>query len=89
MLPAIDLNGDIITLANLPASNDVHWTPNKKSIVVGAVHSKIISLEEVFERYSMDKEEFTSWEEGISTHGARGVMITKSQQINRRGPIKK
>jgi transposase-like protein len=61
----------------LPPSNTVRWTPQRKALVVEAVRSGVISLDEACRRYQLSEEEFLAWRAAIEAHGIAGVHITR------------
>lgn len=78
-LPIItDLSGRVLTFFDLPPATEKRWTVNKKAVVVRAVEADMLTLEEAMKRYSLSRAEFNSWRMGLETHGAQGLMITKS-----------
>ena len=50
-----------------------------KAMVVRAVRSELISLEEACQRYALSVEEYLSWERAIERHGLPGLRITRLQ----------
>lgn len=80
-LPIVrDLQGNVITVADLPPGKTTRWTPNKKAIVVRAVRNGLIPLQNVLERYQMNEIEFKFWENGLQESGITGLKITKFQE---------
>ena len=50
-----------------------------KAVVVKAVRSGAISLDEVCRRYELSVEEFLAWERAIEAHGVAGLRVTRLQ----------
>jgi hypothetical protein len=50
-----------VTLADLPAAHDRHWSARKKAIVVAAVSGGLLTLQDAHERYELSTEEYISW----------------------------
>jgi hypothetical protein len=48
-------------------------------MIVNAVHSGIISLEEVCRCYELSIDEFVTWRRAIETHGIPGLRVTRLQ----------
>jgi hypothetical protein len=48
-------------------------------MIVNAVHSGAMSLEEVCLRYELSVEEFVTWQRAIETHGISGLRVTRLQ----------
>jgi transposase-like protein len=61
----------------LPPRDTKRWTARRKAAVVEAVHSGMITIEEVCRRYALSVEEFLSWHNTIQRHGVQGLQITK------------
>src|SRR5262245_31258700 len=54
-----------LTVADLPSPDTKRWVIQRKAEVVAAVHAGLLSLEQACRRYSLDCEEFQSWERCI------------------------
>ncbi|PPR77217.1 MAG: hypothetical protein CFH01_01648 [Alphaproteobacteria bacterium MarineAlpha2_Bin1] len=68
-----------INLSDLPPSNTKRWVIKRKAIVVDAVKSGVLSLDEACTKYSLSLEEFFSWQEAMEKHGSRGLRATRIQ----------
>src|SRR5690349_12234485 len=64
---------------DLPPSDTKRWVARRKAVVVNAVRSGAISLEEVCRRYELSVEEFLAWQHAIETHGVAGLRVTRLQ----------
>ncbi|MGE0257977.1 MAG: DUF1153 domain-containing protein [Alphaproteobacteria bacterium] len=74
---------------NLPASNSPdpalpppdtkRWVARRKAVVVEAVRTGFIDLEDVCRRYNISAEEFVAWERAIERHGVPGLRVTRLQ----------
>ena len=64
---------------DLPPPNTQRWVARRKAVVVNAVRSGVISLEEVCQRYELSVEEFLGWQRAIETHGVPGLRVTRLQ----------
>jgi Protein of unknown function (DUF1153) len=78
------LDSEILTRASvtpmdLPAPDTKRWVARRKAVVVNAVRSGAISLEEVCRRYELSVEEFFAWQRAIDTHGVAGLRVTRLQ----------
>jgi DNA-binding winged helix-turn-helix (wHTH) protein len=69
----------ISTTDDLPPTDTKRWVAGRKSAVVNAVHSGVMSPEEVCRCYELSAEEFLSWERGIETHGVKGLRVTRTR----------
>jgi Protein of unknown function (DUF1153) len=67
------------TPIDLPPSDTKRWVARRKAVVVNAVRSGAISLEEVCRRYDLSVEEFLAWQRAIDTHGVAGLRVTRLQ----------
>lgn len=80
-----DLTGDEIlphisaTVADLPSPDTKRWVARRKAVVVDAVRSGAISLEEACRRYELSVEEFLAWQHAIESHGVAGLRVTRLQ----------
>ena len=63
----------------LPPPDTKRWTARRKAAAVEAVHSGMITIEEVCRRNALSVEEFPSWHNTIQMHGVQGLEITKLQ----------
>ncbi|HEY3620382.1 MAG TPA: DUF1153 domain-containing protein [Candidatus Sulfotelmatobacter sp.] len=64
---------------DLPPPNTKRWVTRRKAVIVNAVRTGAISLEEVCRRYELSVEEFLSWERAIDAHGVPGLRAGGSQ----------
>jgi hypothetical protein len=63
----------------LPPPDTKRWVIRRKAVVVAAVRSGILTLEEACERYKLSLEEFLSWQRLIDSHGLAGLRVTRLQ----------
>jgi hypothetical protein len=63
----------------LPAPDTKRWVARRKAIVVAAVRSGAISLEDACHRYALSVEEFVTWQRAIESHGIPGLRVTRIQ----------
>ena len=66
-----------LTIADLPPTNTKRWVVRRKAVVVTAVRSGLITLEEACQRYTLSVEEFLSWQRLIDEYGVRGLRVTR------------
>ena len=64
---------------NLPPPDTKRWVARRKATIVNAVHSGVMSPEEVCRRYEVSVEEFVTWQRAIETHGVAGLHVTRTQ----------
>lgn len=74
----IDANTNA-TAADLPPPDTKRWVARRKAVVVKAVRSGAIGLDEVCRRYQLSVEEFLAWERAIEAHGVAGLRVTRLQ----------
>ncbi len=67
------------TAIDLPPPDTKRWVARRKAVVVNAVRSGAITLEEVCRRYELSVEEFLAWQRAIETHGVAGLRVTRLQ----------
>lgn len=67
------------TAIDLPPPDTKRWVARRKAVVVSAVRSGAISLEEVCRRYELSVEEFLAWQRAIDSHGVAGLRVTRLQ----------
>jgi hypothetical protein len=72
--------GELLTLASLPAPTTPRWTARRKAEVVAAVHGRLLTIDEVCERYSLTLEEFAYWQRAVESSGMQGLRITHMQR---------
>ncbi|MGH7037669.1 MAG: DUF1153 domain-containing protein [Stellaceae bacterium] len=63
----------------LPSPDTKRWVVRRKAVVVDAVRSGRISLDEACRRYNLSIEEFRAWEQAIDSHGVPGLRVTRLQ----------
>ena len=63
----------------LPPPDTKRWVARRKAVVVDAVRSGAISLEEACRRYELSVEEFLGWQRAIESHGVAGLRVTRLQ----------
>src|SRR5215475_9475554 len=67
------------TAAELPPPNTKRWVVRRKAIVVAAVRSGALSLQEACRRYNLSVEEFLAWQRSIDRYGVPGLRVTRLQ----------
>ena len=72
-----------VTAMDLPPPDTKRWVARRKAVVVNAVRSGAISLEEVCRRYELSVEEFFAWQRAIETHGCRGFASDPTADLSR------
>jgi transposase-like protein len=67
-------------MIELPPQNTRRWVARRKAVVVAAVSSGIITLDEACRRYQMSEEEFFAWQRAFENYGLLGLRATGVQQ---------
>jgi hypothetical protein len=63
----------------LPPPNTKRWVVRRKAVVVAAVRSGALSLQEACRRYNLSVEEFLAWQRSIDRYGVPGLRVTRLQ----------
>ena len=63
----------------LPSPDTKRWVVRRKAVVVAAVRSGSISLQEACRRYKLSVEEFLAWQRAIDRYGVPGLRVTRLQ----------
>ena|SRR5437016_4008685 len=72
--------GDCARLdGTLPSPDTKRWVVRRKAVVVHAVRSGSITLQEACRRYRLSVEEFLAWQRAIERHGIPGLRVTRLQ----------
>lgn len=66
-------------LPDLPSPDTKRWVVRRKAVVVQAVRSGSISLQEACQRYNLSVEEFLAWQRAIERYGVPGLRVTRLQ----------
>ena len=73
--------GRRLSLAELPPPETRRWVARRKALVVTAVQTGVLTLEEACTRYTLSAEEYASWEQAIGRHGLRALRVTRLQEF--------
>lgn len=77
------------SLDDLPPADTKRWVVRRKEQVVQAVQAGRLTRAEACERYRLSEEEYSSWEAHLSSHGVRGLRVTRLQDYRRHAPAEK
>lgn len=75
------VQGVVISIADLPPSNNMRWTALRKRIIVYAVEGGLIGVEDCEKRWGISADEFHTWRSMFYAHGANGLKVTKCQEL--------
>jgi hypothetical protein len=64
---------------DLPSPDTKRWVVRRKAVVVHAVRSGAITLQEACRRYRLSVEEFLAWQRAIERYGIPGLRVTRLQ----------
>lgn len=64
---------------DLPSPDTKRWVVRRKAVVVHAVRSGEITLQEACRRYRLSVEEFHAWQRAIERYGVPGLRVTRLQ----------
>jgi Protein of unknown function (DUF1153) len=64
---------------DLPPTDTVRWSPQRKASVVSGVRTGAISLDEACQRYQLSADEFLSWQRAVEGHGVGALRVTRLQ----------
>ncbi|WP_210528314.1 CtrA inhibitor SciP [Rubellimicrobium arenae] len=73
-------DGTIMTRADLPPPDTRRWVASRKAAVVRAVTAGLISRGTALGTYGLSDEEFTEWEQAVSSHGEAALRTTWLQK---------
>ena len=68
---------------DLPPPDTKRWVTRRKAVIVNAVRTGVISLEEVCRRYELSVEEFLAWQRAIDAHGVPGFTRYPATNLSR------
>ena len=77
--PAEALNPIALAALDLPPPDTKRWVVRRKAVVVAAVRSGALSIQEACRRYKLTIEEFLAWQRAIDRHGVPGLRVTRLQ----------
>jgi Protein of unknown function (DUF1153) len=72
----------------LPAPDTERWVARRKAVIVNAVRTGTLTLEEACRRYQLSIEEFHAWQKEIDAHGVAGLRVTRLQIYRDAPPIR-
>jgi hypothetical protein len=64
---------------DLPSPDTKRWVVRRKAVVVYAVSSGALTLQEACRRYRLSVEEFLAWQRAIERYGIPGLRVTRLQ----------
>ena len=73
-------DGNVMTRADLPATNTRRWVASRKAAVITAIHAGLLSREAALEMYALSEEELAGWEDAVRDHGVDALKTTSLQR---------
>ena len=80
---AVGADGNPLTPSDLPPLNTKRWVSSRKAIVVLAVESGLLSLDDACSRYTLTVDEFLGWQAAIQSFGPLALRATRIQAYRR------
>jgi hypothetical protein len=77
-------DGRRLTLADLPSPDTQRWVMRRKAEVVVAVCGGLLSLDEACSRYTLNYDEFRSWQRRLNHFGLDGLSTMRTQLYRNR-----
>ena len=77
----VPLEGMIADLAleTLPAPDTKRWIPRRKAIVLAALRTGLLRIDEACERYGLSADEIISWQRLVERYGVTALRTTRLQ----------
>lgn len=72
-------DGNPLTPSDLPPQNTKRWVSSRKALVVLAVESGLLSLDQACTRYTLTVDEFLGWQAAIQNFGPPALRVTRLQ----------
>lgn len=79
-----DLDGKLLTFADLPPPHTTRWVVRRKAQVVAAVRGGLLTAAEACARYSLSPDELEGWNRLIERDGVPALRVTRLKLY--RGP---
>jgi hypothetical protein len=70
-----------VAVTELPPVTTTRWTARRKAAVVAAASEGLLTHEEVYRRYHVSAEEFTSWQQRADRRDAHGLRATQDSRL--------
>jgi hypothetical protein len=65
--------------SDLPPLNTGRWVVRRKAVIVAAVRSGRLTIQEACGMYRLSVEEFLAWQRALDAHGVPGLRATRIQ----------
>jgi hypothetical protein len=80
----LGIDGEVLTLADLPPKNLKRWIARRKADVVAAVEGGLLSEADACARYNISREEFAGWLGAFDREGVPGLRARAKARGTRR-----
>jgi hypothetical protein len=80
----LGINGEVLTVADLPPKNLKRWIARHKADVIAAVEGGLLSEADACARYNISREEFAGWLEAFDREGVAGLRARAKARGTRR-----
>ena len=80
----LGIDGEVLTLADLPPKNLKRWIARRKADVIAAVEGGLLSEADACARYNISREEFAGWLEAFDREGVPGLRARAKARGMRR-----
>lgn len=75
-LPIVrDKDGNVYTRVDVLAMSVTRWNANKKLFIVQALQNKVVSAEDVLQKFRIEAEELRRWVEALKDKGVNGLKM--------------
>jgi transposase-like protein len=64
-------------MGDLPPPSTRRWVARRKAVVLRAIRSGAISVEEACRRYELSEEELLAWQRAFEAHGLPGLRASR------------
>jgi hypothetical protein len=68
-----------LALETLPAPDTKRWIPRRKAVVLAALRTGLLRIDEACERYGLSADEILSWQRLVERHGVTALRTTRLQ----------
>src|SRR6476620_5080053 len=69
--------GERRMLDKITPASTTRWVVRRKAEVVAAVAGGLLTVDEACQRYTLSREEFTSWQRSVDRSGMPGLRVTR------------
>jgi len=85
----LNLEGGVLTAADLPPKNLKRWIARRKAQVIAAVETGLLSEADACARYNISREEFAGWLEAFDREGVPGLRARAAARSARQAKVRR